>query len=302
MTAFRKSIQSSTTHGSADLKQSYAWCRSLTKRTAENFYSSFLVLPRNRFRDMCVLYAFMRVSDDLGDDGNIPTDQRAGMLARWRKSVGRALSGERFDHPLLAALWDVVERRGVPHEHLFAVIDGIATDLNPQGFETFAELEHYCYHVAGAVGLCCIHIWGFHDNRAIERAVDCGLAFQITNILRDLAEDEEMGRVYLPREDLRRFGYTEQDIAAHRHDERFVRLMQFEVERARGYFCRAEELSDYLDPAGKPIFRIMLRIYGGLLNEIERRNYDVYSGRVTLPRWRKLLIAIDAIVHRRWLS
>ena len=299
MTASPKSVQSSTAIGSTDLEQSYAWCKSLTKRTAGNFYSSFLALPRHLFRDMCVLYAFMRVSDDLGDEGDIPNDQRAGLLESWRKSVGRALRGEQFDHSLLPALRDVVERHGVPHEHLFAVIDGIATDLNPQGFETFEELERYCYHVAGAVGLCCIHIWGFHDERAIERAIDCGVAFQITNILRDLAEDMEMGRVYLPREDLRRFDYTAQDIAAHRHDERFVRLMQFEVERARVYFCRGEELSDYLDPAGKPIFRAMLRIYGGLLNEIERRNYDVYSGRVTLPRWRKLLITMGAIVRRR---
>jgi phytoene synthase len=251
---------------------------------------------------MCVLYAFMRVSDDLGDDQSCAVEERAAALCTWRESLTAALAGSRFDHRLFPALADVVERCQVPHEYLFAVLDGIEMDLEPAGFETFAELSEYCYRVAGAVGLCCIHIWGFHDDRAIDRAVDCGLAFQLTNILRDIGEDAEMGRIYLPREDLRRFDYSAEDITAQRYDERFIELMRFEAERAGEYFDRAQELHDYLEPPGRPIFQAMLQIYGGLLSAIERRKYDVYSGRVRLPRWRKLLISFDAIVRQRWLS
>ncbi len=284
-----------------DLDESYAWCKSLAKQTAGNFYYSFLTLPAVRQRDMCVLYAFMRVSDDLGDESSVPVAERAQLLKAWRDDLIAALDGSRFGHALFPALADMVERCGVPHEHLFAVLDGIEMDLDPRGFETFEELSQYCYRVAGAVGLCCIHVWGFDDERAIDRAIDCGLAFQLTNILRDLGEDAAMGRVYLPREDLRRFEYSAEDIAAQRYDERFVKMMQFEAERARNYFRRAEELHGYLEPAGKPIFQAMLQIYGGLLDAIQRRNYDVYSSRVSLPRWRKLLISFDAIVRQRWL-
>ncbi|MBT4864544.1 MAG: phytoene/squalene synthase family protein [Planctomycetaceae bacterium] len=285
-----------------DLDESYAWCKSLAKKTAGNFYYSFLTLPAVRQRDMCVLYAFMRVSDDLGDDGDLPVAERSQLLRVWRDDLTAALDGSRFGHALFPALADMVNRCGVPHEHLFAVLDGIEMDLDPKGFETFDELSQYCYRVAGAVGLCCIHVWGFHDERAIDRAIDCGLAFQLTNILRDLGEDAAMGRTYLPREDLRRFGYSAEDIAAQQYNEQFVELMQFEAERARSYFRRAEELHGYLEPAGKPIFQAMLQIYGGLLDAIERRNYDVYSSRVSLPRWRKLLISFDAIVRQRWLK
>lgn len=284
------------------VRESFAYCRSLSRRAARNFYFAFLTLPGDRFRDMCALYAFMRVTDDLGDDASLPVEQRTQELERWRASLRRALDETGFDHHVLPALADVVHRYRIPEEHLLATIEGVRADLEPAGFETFDELERYCYQVAGAVGLCCIHVWGFHDERAIDAAVDCGLAFQLTNILRDLGEDAHMGRVYLPRTDLRRFGYTAEDISGHRLGERFEQLMRFEVERARSYYARAEALFDYLEPCGKPIYAAMLRIYGGLLNKIERRGFDVYSRRIALPSWRKGLIALDAIVRHRWLA
>jgi len=202
----------------------------------------------------------------------------------------------------LPALADVVRTHRIPHECLFAVIEGVQTDLEPVDFATFEELTGYCYKVAGAVGICCIHIWGFHDERAIQRAVDCGIAFQLTNILRDLREDVDMGRVYLPREDLERFGYTAEDIARQRRDDRFNKLMRFEIERARTFYTRAAELFEYLDPSARPVYSAMLGIYGGLLEEIERRGYDVYSRRVHLSRWRKLLIALGAVARYRWFA
>jgi len=302
------------------LDESYEYCQVLAKRTARNFYFSFLGLPTDKFRSMCVLYAFMRLSDDLGDNPNLSISERRKDLTRWRQVLQKQLTGSselidtedqaiaetrldgsaRLQSAVFPALRDVILRFRIPHEYFFAVIDGVCMDLGPVCFETFADLTHYCYHVAGAVGLCCIHVWGFHDQRAIEFAVDCGTAFQLTNILRDLAEDVRMDRVYLPQVDLLRFDYRVEDLAHHRRGDHFRRLMQFEVERAKLYYHKAERLFECLEPAGKPILRAMLRVYGGLLTEIERRNYDVFSRPITLPAWRKLLIAADAIVRRRW--
>ncbi|MGE5192460.1 MAG: phytoene/squalene synthase family protein [Deltaproteobacteria bacterium] len=280
--------------------ESYEYCRRLARKTARNFYYSFLTLSRDRRRAMCVLYSFMRVTDDLGDSDQSQTVRESG-LRRWEASLLRACGSGSCDHPVLPALIDVIGRYRIPVDYLLDVIAGVEMDLEPVAFATFDQLADYCYHVAGAVGLACIHLWGFHDARAPAAALDCGTAFQLTNILRDLGEDTARGRGYLPREDLDRFQLTRADLAGKsraaqtaaggRRDERFERLMQFEVARAREYYARAAPLYDYLDPPGKPILETMFRIYGGLLDEIERRRYDVFSRRVELSRGRKLLIA-----------
>jgi 15-cis-phytoene synthase len=248
---------------------------------------------------MQVLYAFMRISDDLGDAPGVSQDERAVNLENWRSSLAAALQGKQYDHAVFPAMAEVVRDYRIPHQYLFDVIDGVRMDLSFTGFQTFKDLQEYCYHVAGAVGLCCIHIWGYEDEEAIDCAIDCGLAFQLTNIMRDLGEDAAMGRVYLPREDLERFGYTEADIASSCRDHRFRQLMAFEVERAETYYQKATSLFEYLAPAGRPILRAMLDVYGGVLKEIERRDYDVYSRRVRLPKWKKLLIAAQALRGRR---
>ena len=284
------------------LDESIAWCKALTKRTAGNFYFSFLTLPAQQQQDMCVLYAFMRVTDDLGDDLDQPQDAREAALTAWKSELEDALTGNAPEHPVFPALQELVSRHRIPAEYLQAVIEGVQSDIDPQGFETFSELSDYCYQVAGAVGLCCIHIWGFEGQEALPLAVDCGTAFQLTNILRDLGEDAAMGRVYLPREDLDRFDYHESEIRARCRDERFHDLMTFEVARAREHYAKARELFAHLKPAGKPILAAMLRIYGGLLDEIVKRDFDVYSRRVKLPRWRKLWISFDSILRYRWLG
>ena len=183
-----------------------------------------------------------------------------------------------------------------------AASDPASTEERPElrcQFQTFEELTEYCYHVAGVVGVCCIHIWGFNDEAALNSAADCGLAFQLTNILRDLGEDADNGRVYLPAEDLARFEMTPADIGNRVIDDRFHQLMAFQVERAETCYSKANDLFQWLEPPGKPILKAMLRIYGGLLKEISKRDFDVYSRRVSLPTWRKLLIAADAAINRR---
>lgn len=284
------------------LDASYDFCKSLTQRTAGNFYYAFLTLPSAGFRDMCVLYAFMRVSDDIGDDEQVPINDRIQQLEHWKQSLECALSGSTDAHPLFPALADVVSRHAVPHEYLFSLIEGVRRDLDGVQFESFAELSDYCYHVAGVVGLCCIQLWGYEDPRAHDAAIDCGLAFQLTNILRDLGEDARAGRVYLPAEDLRSFEYSADDLLHSRRNAQFGKLMRFEVDRARQYFRRGEELLDYISPQGRPILSAMLRIYGGLLSEIERRDFDVFSRRVRLASWRKAWISLDETVRHRWFA
>lgn len=274
------------------LAASYDYCRRLTQRAAQNFHFAFLALPRPKYEAMCALYAFMRITDDLGDDCREPVAARRQALHNWRAGVqGALLRGETESHPILPAFADTVARHAIPWMYLEAVLTGVERDLDPVRVTNFAELSDYCYHVAGAVGVCCIHIWGFTDEEAIPIAVDCGFALQLTNILRDVSEDWSLGRVYLPQEDFDRFGYTLDDLSRRVCDERFTNLMRFEADRARSSYRRAERLFVWLEPAGRPILRAMLEIYGGLLEEIERRRYDVFSQRVSLPQWKKLWIA-----------
>jgi phytoene synthase len=280
------------------LEDSYTYCRTLAKQTARNFYYSFLTLPRDRFRAMCVLYAFMRVTDDLGDDLTAGVD-RAAALSRWRTELLFAWNSGKCQHPVLPAVVDMLRQQQVPLQYLLDVITGVEMDLQPTRYRTFEELSGYCYHVAGAVGLACIHLWGFHDPRALAAAIDCGTALQLTNILRDLREDADRGRVYLPAEDLERFGISATELVSGRRDRRFDELMQFEVARTRDYYARARALFGYLEPAGQPILETMLRIYGGLLDEIERRGYDVFTRRIELSCRRKLFIAGHAIVRHK---
>ena len=275
---------------------SFSYCQRLAQRTGRNFYFSFLTLPRPLFRDMCALYAFMRVTDDLGDDASRSVPQRKAALRSWRNGLIAVMKGEPTSHPVLQAIADVQRRHGLPTEYLNAVVSGVERDLDEQTFETFEELSEYCYLVAGAVGRCCVHLWGYTDEAALDRAVDCGLAFQLTNILRDLKEDSEQGRVYLPAEDLKQFDYTIEDLRARTNDDRFRSLMQFEVDRARQHYHRGAELQPLLEPVGRPILSAMIGIYGRILRKIERRNYDVFTERIRLHRVTKLKVTATSLL------
>lgn len=275
------------------LATSYACCRQVTRRTASNFYYAFLVLPRPKRRAMCALYAFSRLTDDLGDNPG-PIEQRREALARWRRSLERGLMGD-FDAPIFPALLDTIERYDLPVARLHELIDGVEMDLERSEYQTFDELRDYCYKVAATVGLCCIHIWGFRDPAAIEPAVQCGIAFQLTNILRDLKEDAAAGRVYLPQDDLRRFGYSVDDLRRGVVDSRFRDLMRFQIERAEGFYRDAASLEPWLAPDGRLVFGAMTSIYRGLLDEIKRAEGDVFRRRIRLTAWRKLRLA------GRWL-
>jgi len=192
---------------------------------------------------------------------------------------------------LLPALRHTVERFSIPPEHLLAVVDGVQMDLDRASYETFEDLLTYCRRVASAVGLACIHVWGFRGDVALEPARKCGIALQITNILRDLNEDAQGGRVYLPLEDLRHFGYSVDDLCAGVVDERFVRMMKFQIDRARRFYREGAELFDCLERDGRRVFGMIMSVYYRLLERIERCPSEVFRRRVRLSRREKLCIA-----------
>lgn len=280
------------------LTVSKAYCRDLTRRTAGNFGYSFWALPADQHQGMNALYAFLRLTDDIGDDPHRDLVTRRDDLDRWRRDLQSALAGQFPEHPVWPAVVDLIQGFEIPVKHLFAVIDGVEMDLTPHTFATFDDLSQYCYHVAGAVGLCCIRVWGCRDEAAEPLAVDCGLAFQLTNILRDLAEDAAQGRIYLPEEDLQRFGYSADELRKGTITREFRNLMAFETERAWSCYRRAESLRAYLPPPGQRVLRIMREIYGGLLHEIESQGFDVFTRRIRMPAWRKCWITARAMLGR----
>jgi len=280
-----------------DLAESYRFCGAVSRREAKNFYYSFLLLPPARRRSMCALYAFLRRTDDLADEPG-PADGKRRSLDAWRADLDRALAGSPDAWPGLPALADAVRRHAIPPRHLHEVIDGVVMDLEPRPFATFDDLYAYCYKVASAVGLSCIHIWGFQsdDGRAERLAESCGVALQLTNILRDVREDALLGRIYLPREDLDRFGVAPEELSAPRPGARLRALFEFQARRAYNYYREGDPLVRLVAPVGRPVLRTIVGVYRSLLDEIARRDYDVLAGRVSLPAWRKMAIMARSLV------
>jgi 15-cis-phytoene synthase len=274
------------------IDQSYEYCCNVARSRAKNFYYSFILLSRQQRKAMCAIYAFMRYCDDLSDE---PGASRAA-IERWRGELADALEGRFSNHPVWPAFHHTVRRFGIPHEYFYSMIDGVSSDLEPRRIETFDELYRYCYQVASVVGLTIIHIFGFDTRSALPLAEKCGVAFQLTNILRDIREDAEKGRVYLPAEDLRSFGVTEEDLRAGKRDESFLKIMRFEAARAHSYYDQSATLLDLIHPRSRPSLWALISIYSRLLQRIERGNYDVFTHRVRLPLWEKSWIVMRALV------
>jgi phytoene synthase len=275
------------------LEESYAWCRRVARTRARNFYYSFVLLSREQRDAMCAVYAFMRYSDDLSDEPGAT----ASRIEQWRAALGEALAGRYQAHPVLPAFHDTVTRYRIPVRYFYEMIDGVASDLEPRRFATFEQLYGYCYQVASVVGLTTIHIFGFTSPDAPPLAEKCGVAFQLTNILRDIREDAARGRIYLPTEDLVRFGVTEQDIHAAMRTPEFIDLMDFEATRARGYYQESRPLLDLIDRRSRASLRALIMIYSRLLDRIERSNYDVFSRRISLSGWEKSRIVMRALIR-----
>jgi phytoene synthase len=283
-------------NGTLSVAQSYLYCDALARREAGNFYHAFRLLPRAQRRSMSALYAFMRVTDDVADEpGEVSAKRQA--LKQWQHQLDKALLGE-HSHPLHPAFHHTVQAHAIPRAYFDAVIEGVGMDLELVRFTTFAELYGYCYRVASVVGLACIHIWGFTSEKAKEYAEAAGIAFQLTNILRDLGEDAARDRVYLPGEDLERFGYPEDCLRRGERTSTYRALMDFEAQRARGYYETARPLRELLHPAGRAVFQVMSRTYRGLLDTIAACDYDVFGRRIHVSRWRKLWWVLQALPVR----
>jgi phytoene synthase len=282
------------------LQASYRYCGALARRCARNFYFAFLLLPKAQRKSMCALYAFLRRTDDLADEPGSACE-KARALDTWRFEFEEALAGHGTAWPGLAALADTMARHAIPAHLLYAVIEGVSMDVQPRRFASFDDLAHYCHHVASVVGLCCMHIWGYRSERgrAEQLADSCGIALQLTNIIRDVRDDACIGRVYLPEQDLVQFGVEPEELASGGEPgERVRALLAFEAERAYGFYDQAPLLAPLVAPPGRPALLTIVGIYRALLDEIARRDYDVRGARISVPRWRKTAIAVRALAGR----
>jgi phytoene synthase len=270
------------------LEESQAHCRSVAKKRAKNFYYSFVLLSPEKKNAMCAMYAFMRYCDDLSDE---PGASRTAM-DRWREALTEALAGRPDSGPIWPAFLDAVTHYRIPHEYFYEMIEGVASDLEVQLIHTFDELYRYCYRVASVVGLTTIHIFGFDSPAALPLAEKCGIAFQLTNILRDIREDTGLGRVYIPSEDLERFGVGLEDLKQSRRTEAFHHLMDFEIARARNYYMESAPLIDLIHEDSRASLRALIAIYDGLLERIAESPSDVLMRRISLSTFEKVWIVL----------
>ena len=286
-------------HAALRLTTAYSVCRHIARSSAKNFYYGFLLLPARKRNALSAVYAFMRHADDLSDDPGMTPQERREKLAGFIDSYHRALETGHTDDPVFLALRDSQLRYNIPVELLDQLVAGTGMDVREQEqtggaplvvYRTFGDLYGYCYHVASVVGLVCIRIFGYRDPAAEQLAEHLGIAFQLTNILRDVKEDAAMARVYLPQEDLEQFGVTAEELGSGAPMEKLRPLLEFEAQRARQYYEAADHLLPLIEEVSQPALWAMVEIYRGILDRIEARQYDVYSERVRLSLRDKLKI------------
>jgi phytoene synthase len=292
------------------LRQAYAICRAIARQQAKNFYYAFVALPRPRRNAICAIYAFMRKADDLADDETVPMAERRAGLNAWLAGWRAASAGGPTSDPVFVAVRDAVVRFQIPLTLLDELVAGVTMDLDsvhgdaPDTYATFDDLYRYCYLVASVVGLVCIRIFGYSDPRAEKLAEETGIAFQLTNILRDVAEDAERNRVYLPLEDLRAHGVGLDSLlkrakgtgpsAAERA------LLQEIGQRAEKYYRSADALMPLIDKKSRPALGVLVEIYHALLKRIEAADFDVFSKRASVPTVEKMRILAIGMAKMGW--
>lgn len=286
----------------------YSVCKGITRTAAKNFYYAFLVLPRRKREALCAVYAFMRRCDDIADDPRLSLPERRQKLDAWLDHLHRAQQGNPTDDAILLALTDAQRRYTIPAGLLDELAHGTAMDVQqPESaessgftvqYQTFEDLRLYCYRVASIVGLVCIYVFGYRDPAAEELAERCGLAFQLTNIIRDVKEDAGMGRVYLPCEDLAKFDLSVNDVLTAPDPTRFRPLLAFEADRAREFYRAGDDLLAYISEDSQPALWVLVTIYRGLLEQIAEKQYDVFTAKISLSTWEKLRILAKGYLKR----
>jgi 15-cis-phytoene synthase len=294
------------------LVMAYSVCKGITRTAAKNFYYAFLVLPRRKREALCAVYAFMRRCDDIADDPALALPDRRQKLDTWLDALHRVQQGQPTDDAILLALTDTQRRYSIPAGLLDELAHGTAMDVEQEEsqaqttsapgltiqYKTFEDLRLYCYRVASVVGLVCIHIFGYRDPEAETLAERCGLAFQLTNIIRDVKEDASMGRIYLPEEDLAKFGLSASELFATPDPARFRPVLALEADRAREFYVSGEELIPYVAEDSQPALWVLITIYRRLLEKIAEKQYDVFTAKVALSTSEKLRILGKGFLKR----
>jgi phytoene synthase len=289
---------------SDQLSHAYAVCRGISRRAAKNFYYGFMVLPSEKRNALSAVYAFMRHADDISDESGVDPQLKRQKLTEWLDSAKTVFAGKATDDPVLMALGDAQKKFKIPAELFEKLVYGTSLDLDmpPASAEapailceTFEDLKQYCYYVASVVGLVCIRIFGYQDTKAEFLAEDCGLAFQLTNIIRDVKEDASMGRIYIPAEDLMRSNLTAVNFAfstlqGPAQVQQLRPTLEYEADRARKYYESAKWLMELIDEDSRAALWVLVEIYSRLLQKITDRNYDVLTDRVRLTLWEKLKV------------
>ena len=279
----------------SELAQAYEECRLVTRREAKNFYYAFLTLPADRRRAIYVAYTFCRYCDD-SVDNEASLDQKLTMLGELRRKLDLSYQGQATEAVFLG-LADVARNYDIPQEYFQEVLSGVESDLVKTRYQDFEELRQYCYRVASVVGLICLQIFGYRDDIAKQHAVDLGLAMQLTNIARDVQEDLQLDRIYLPQEEMARFGYSEQELRAGIVNDAFKELMRFQAQRARNYFQSGFLLLPFLAPRSRACPSVLGKLYSLVLDRIEAADYDVLHQRISLSKGEKLRVTGHA-----WLT
>jgi phytoene synthase len=290
----------------------YSVCKGITRTAAKNFYYAFLVLPRRKREALCAVYAFMRRCDDIADDPTLPLPDRRQKLDTWLDALHGVQQGQPTDDAILLALTDAQRRYHIPAGLLDELAHGTAMDVEEQvaaaqtssapgltiQYKTFEDLRLYCYRVASVVGLVCIHIFGYRDPAAEPLAERCGLAFQLTNIIRDVKEDASMGRIYLTEEDLAKFDLSASELLASPDPVRFRPLLALEADRAREFYISGEDLIPYVAEDSQPALWVLVTIYRCLLEKIAEKQYDVFTAKIALSTSEKLRILAKGFLKR----
>ncbi len=279
----------------SQLEIAYDYCQRVARKQAKNFYYAFRTLPTPKRRAIYATYAFCRMCDDIADE-DMPIDEKRRQFSETRNLLTESLRrtgpevGNDALPPEFAALSDATAAFGIPHHYYTQVIEGVESDLVKTRFENFEELKAYCYQVASVVGLICIEVFGYEDEAAREYAIDMGIAMQLTNILRDIKEDAERDRIYIPLDEMARFGYSEDDLKQGIIDERFRSLMALQVNRARDYYQRSQKLFPLIDAGARACPKVLHLAYRSILDRIDAQGYDVFSQRIGLSTFEKLMI------------
>jgi 15-cis-phytoene synthase len=289
---------------SADLRKAYSHCRQITRTHAKTFYLATRFLPYIKQRSIFSIYALCRYIDDLVDETNdlilsskVNASELDELLDNWQDKLELAYKTGEADNPILIAFADTLNTFHIPKRYPLELMEGVCMDLNKNRYETFDELYDYSYKVASVVGLMTSEVFGYTSDEAIPKAIDLGIAMQLTNILRDIGEDLRRNRIYLPKEDLERFKLTEKDLFEGVMDERFAALMDYQIARARAYYQSADSGIKLLNSDSQLPVYLARHNYSRILDQIEKNKYQVYSKRAFLSTRSKL-----SILPKAWIS